>query len=583
MAILRRGVICGWGWRWYAAALFIWGGWGYCLGMARILIIPSLVLLLLGGVAFWFSGGGGGGGDTIVIATGDDIKTLDPGAMSWQNDIRIALGLWEGLVTYEPQTLRPLPGVAERWETSADGLEWTFHLRPEARWSNGDAVTARDFIFAWKRCLTPATAAEYLTLFYYIRGAEAYYRALDAKQPADFAQVGIVAPDAHTLRVTLRAPCAFLLDLLAFAPFLPLHEASMAKFLNVPGDVSGGYSANWTRPPGLVSNGPFVLSSWSVKRELVLTANPYYWDRANVGSPRLRFTPIADHRAAYLAYQGGAVDVMTWVPPGFGPELLKEQQAGLRKDVHFQPVFGTYYWIFNHRQAPFTDVRVRKALTLAIDRQKITRDVTRLGQIPCLSLTPPGAIPGYTAPAGVAEDIKTAQAELAAAGYPGGQGLPELEFLYNTEGAHGLVAQAVAAMWQEHLGVRVRLRAQDRATFSKDRRQQNFQLCRSGWYGDYLDPTTFLFLFRSDDGNNDGKYNNPAFDALLRQADATVDPAARMGLLRQAEAILVEQDFALIPLYVYSDGMMFDAAKIGGLELNAKMLMPLKGIRRVKR
>ncbi|MEI8197211.1 MAG: peptide ABC transporter substrate-binding protein [Phycisphaerae bacterium] len=569
--------------------------------MLRTLLIPALLLLLLGVVCFSLTATQRGPA-TITVASADDIKTLDPGAMSWAVDIRAATGLWEGLTTNDPITLEPRPGVASSWEISPDTLTYTFHLRPNARWSNGDPVTAFDFAFAWQRNLRPVTAAQYLNMLLHIQGAQAYYDALEAAAkptagvpagrradegvgttlPAPPAQVsGIVVVDPHTLVVHLAGPCTYFLDLLAFPPYFPLHEASMRPFL-IDHNPALGYAPQWIRPPNLVSNGPFQLTDWQFKRYLQFEPNPYYWDRSAVQCPRLRLVSYAgDARAALLAYQTGVVDVLSWVPQQFAPELLAQVRAGQRRDVQFQPVFGSYYYEFNCLKKPFNDPRIRKALALAIDKRQLTERVLRMGQRPLNVLVPPESIPGYASPAGLEMDVPAARRLLKEAGYPDGAGLEPVEILYtNTDLIHDRIAQAIGQMWQENLHIAVTYRGLERATFGADRKSQHFGIARGGWYGDYPDPMTWLNLLRTNDGDNDGKYSNPRFDALLDQADAEALPAKRLALMVAAERILVEEDFPFIPLYQYADGFVYDPAQIAGMDLNVRMLVQFKYLRR---
>lgn len=552
--------------------------------MRRVLLLPTLLLLGLALGGYLLSGGIPRGPRTLVFCNADDIKTLDPGKMSWANDIRVAMGLWEGLAAYEPRTLEPIPGVAQRWEISPDGRTYTFHLRPNACWSTGEPVLARDFVFAWKRVLTPSTGAEYINLFFPIRGAKAYYEALDAGKPADFASVGVRTPDERTISVELAAPCGYFLDLLAFPPYYPLHEASMQPFAERGG---AGFDPYWMRPQEVrragkpvrvpVTNGPFVFAEWRFKQYLKLTPNPHYWDRAAVQTEALLITAIADPRTALLAYEQGQVDALSFVPQTFGELLLEQRDRGRRHDVQYRPVFGTYYYIFNTRQKPFDDKRVRKALTLAIDKQQIVTHVTRMGQRPVNVLVPPESIRGYRGPAGLAMNVTEARRLLAEAGFPGGAGFPVTEILFNTEDpTHGKVAQAIGQMWREALGVNVNFRGVERGSFGSGRRQHNFTIARGGWYGDYTDPTTWLDLCRTGDGNNDGQFSSNAFDELLTQAAAEADPGKRFALLAQAERLLVEDELPLLPLYQYADGYIFDPQKIAGLEANVRLLTQFK-------
>jgi oligopeptide transport system substrate-binding protein len=549
--------------------------------MRRILLLPTLFLLALGALCFLLSAGPftrrGAAARPIVVGTVDDIKTLDVGKMSWANDIRCAMALYEGLTMYDTRgRLQPIPAAAASWDISPDRTTYTFHLRPEGRWSNGDPVTAGDFLFAWKRALTPATGADYIGLFKSILGAEEYTAALEKKQPPP-ALPGIKQIDGLTLQVQLKSPCTYFLELLAMPVFFPLHEQSMHNFLL----KDGSYDEAFTQPPHLISNGPFQLTAWRVKRDLTFTPNPYYWDQANVHCPALRIEAVSDSRAALMKFESGEMDLLTSLPTDFSDAMLQQQRDQHKwPEAHAMPVFGTYYYVFNTARKPFDDKRLRKALALAIDRRKIT-DILMTGEAPLGLLVPPKTITGYPSPKELPFDVDTARKLLAAAGYPNGRGLKPIELLYNNEARHSKIAQAIGQMWQTNLGVAVTYRGLERGSFGTARRESHdFDIARGGWYGDYPDPTTWLDLFRSTDGNNDGKFNSQPFDGLMARSDAEPDPARRFALLQQAEDMLVNDEAPFIPLYQYADGFLYDENKLKGAELNSRTLIQLKWIRR---
>lgn len=551
--------------------------------MRRTLLLPTVLLVFLGILCFWRTAAPRELKDAVTFAEGNDFKTLDPNAMDWASDLRVAMGLWEGLASYDPKTMQPIPATAESWEVSPDRMTYTFHIRPTARWSNGDPVTARDFLFAWRRVLTPATAAQYVALLYTVAGAKEYNEKLSTQKGitpeealAAFDQVQAKALDDRTLVVHLAAPCTYFLDLVAFPTFYPVHERSMRPFL-VNGNPLQGYDGRWLRPPNVVTNGPYQFIDWRFHESLLLEPNPYYWDRASVRCNHLRIASYKDQRAGLLAYQSGVVDIMVYVPQQFGPDLLAQVNAGKRKDIFWGPSFGSYYYVFNCKRPPYTDPRVRRALTLAIDREQIVRHVTRMGQPPLGVLVPPHSIRRYQSPEGLKPNIPEAQRLLAEAGFPGGAGFPEVEITFNNEEpTHARIAQAIGQMWQNHLHLRVTYRGTELSTFGKTREEHNFDIARGGWTGDYPDPTTFLDLGRSDNGNNDGQYENPAFDAMMARADRETDPEKRFAILRQAETILVEQDLPFIPIYQYCTGMIFDSDKIGGCVRNVRDLYMYK-------
>ncbi|MGN6366755.1 MAG: peptide ABC transporter substrate-binding protein [Phycisphaerae bacterium] len=553
--------------------------------MKRVLLFPCLLLLVLALWGFFASAGGTGVGKQkpIVVCYADDVKTLDVGQMSWMNDIRTAMALWEGLATYRWDSLKPIPGAAESWEISKDQKTYTFHLRRDAKWSNGDPVTSRDFVFAWKRVFERETRANYLTLMYVIEGAEEYAKLRGEGKPADWGKVGVKAPDDYTLVVTLKYPRSYFLDLCAFPTFFPVNAKAMAPFLNDPKDVTKGYREEWERAGKLVTNGAYFLKEWKFKQYLLMAPNPYYWDRGHVKCERLKIVAIADPRAEMLALDSGAIDVLTTVPKQFGEDLLKAAAEGKRRDVHYMGVFGTYYYVFNctAKHAPLDDWRVRKALALAVDREKITRDVIRMGNKPLGLFVPPDAIPGYKSPQALAPNVEEARKLLAEAGYPEGKGMRSIEIVYNTEDIHQRIAQAIGQMWTENLGVHVTYRGLERGSFANVRQvDHDFDVARAGWYGDYTDPTTWLNLAKTGDENNDGLYSNPAYDALLDKAAAAPDAQQRLDILSEAEGMLVQKEFPFLYLYQYGDGYMYDPEKIGGIEMNVRMISELKWIYR---
>ncbi len=578
--------------------------------MRRVLLIPSIALLILFAACFLISAGPFTGTSPtsrpITFLLLDDIKTLDSGQMSWANDLRAAEALWDGLTTYDiNDNLKPVPAGAASWEISADGKLYTFHLRPNARWSNGDPVTAEDYLFAWRRVLNPSTGADYISLFDHIEGANAYTDALDKyesarqeyeKQSTAGNHGGVEAPappdpamfraekiDDLTLVVHLNAPCTFFLDLLAMPPFFPLNAKSMEPFLLDKSDPLKGYDASYTRPPHLVSNGAFMLTDWKFKQHLLLEPNPHYWDRENVKCPQLIIQSVPDGRTALLMYQTGTADVLSFIPPDSADVMLQQKEReGKWPELHPSGVFGDYYYVFNCTRKPFDDKRVRKALAMAIDRKEIVHILNTGQKAMGLIIPNEGAIVGYTSPPELPYDPEAARKLLAEAGYPGGEGMKAIELLYNTESFHSKIAQAMGQMWQRNLGVKVSYRGLERGSFGSARaKDHDFDLARGGWDGDYPDPTTWLDLLRTPNGNNDGKFSSKAFDDLMAASDVEPDKVKRFAMLTKAEDLLVNDEVPLLPIYQRADGMLYDASKIQGAEMNVRMITELKWIRRI--
>ncbi len=550
--------------------------------MRQTLLIPSLVLFIVGSICFYISTPHQQGRDAINFCEAGQIHTLDPDKMTWMQDIRVAMGLWEGLAQYNPQTLEPIPGVAKSWKISDDGLTYTFFLRHNARWSNGQMVTTADFIFAWKRILQPSTAAGYVTMLFHIAGARAYFNSLAAHplKHLPFSSVGIKASGPYKLVVTLAHPCGYFLSLMAFPPFFPLNPAAMAHFRAAAhGGVPVQYDPRWTRPPHLISDGPYRLAAWKFHQYLELRPNRYYWDRRAVKCAALYIRNFPDAQSAFLAYQSGAVDVLSFVPTRFAPALLRQQREHIRDDVHYRPVFGSYYFNVNCRHKPLNNPLIRRALDMAIDKRAIVKDILRLPDRPLEVLVPPESIPGYKSPHGLPMNISAAKELLIKAGYPGGRDLPVFKFLTNSGAAMNIrIAQAIAEMWRKNLGVRISIHEEESKIFNQDVVHGNYDIARAGWYGDYMDPTTWLDLFRTGNPNNLTGFSNAQLNALLHKASYQTSAVKRFALLHQAEKLLVTRWMPSIPLFQYSDGLMYNPQRIGGISTNVRMITLLKYI-----
>lgn len=518
--------------------------------MRRLLLIPLALLILLAGAMLWSGGGGEAKPDFTFINRGE-IGTLDPNRMSWLQDIRVGYGLWEGLYTLDNKTLQAIPGTADRITISPDQRVYTFHIRDTARWSNGDRVAAGDFVFAWRRMLREP--GDYTELLHCIVGAAAYEKAYAAGRD-DFSTVGIKALNPATLQVTLEHPVAYFPDLCAFPPFFPLHEKSMAPFAQT--DAQTGhvtYDKRFTRPPYLVTNGPFRLATWQFKRHLILEASPYYWDKQNVRSKRIEVLSADDPLWGYLRYEAGSVDWITDATGQIGAELYAQH----RKDLHVFPAFGTYFYALNCDSTfqdgspnPFADARVRQAFSMAIDRRPIVQTVTRMGERIAYRYIPPDVFPNYHPPQGLGYDVSRAQSLLAQAGYPGGRGFPRVSILFNNEFHHGEVAQLVRRQWLENLGVDVKLEGLEVKIFRQRLHTRDYAIARASWFGDYNDPSTYTDKYLSTSGNNDSDWKNAQYDALCAQAAVEPDNDKRMALFSQAEGILLREQ-PIIPLYYY--------------------------------
>jgi oligopeptide transport system substrate-binding protein len=474
---------------------------------------------------------------TLHRGMGPALGDLDPHLATGTTDYNVLSALFEGLVGEDPVDLHPVPGVAASWKVSTDGKTYTFLLRPDAKWSNGDALTASDFMASWQRVLTPALGADYANLLYVLAGAEAYHKG----ETNDFATVGVRALTSHTLEVKLAYPAPYFLSLLQHWMWYPVHLPSI-RAVGSPTSRSTG----WARPGTLIGNGPFTLTAWPQGERIEVAKNPLYWDAAHVRLNAIHFHPFQGVDTEERAYRSGQIHLTDALPISKIPSYRREAPDQLRID----PYLGTYFFRFNTAR-PFLDQPlVRQALTLAIDRHAIVERVLRGGQIPSAAFTPAGTA-GYTPPDGLITDAERARQLLAEAGFPDGQGAPVVELLFNTSENHKLVAEALQSMWRTELGLSVELRNMENKTVLESRRAGAYDMLRSVWIADYADPTSFLEIWRSDSGNNYTNWGNPHYDQLLDQATQTLDTAARFALLHQAEELLLNEA-PVLPLYSFT-------------------------------
>jgi len=471
----------------------------------------------------------------LNFGNGAEPQDLDPHAVTGVTENNIITALFEGLVTFHPSGEGVSPGVAETWETSPDGLTWTFQLRPDARWSNGEPVTARDFLRSFQRMLTPSFAAEYASKLYHVVGAREFNRGTIT----DFSKTGFSAPDDRTLVLRLEHPVTYLLELLKHYSWYPVHLPTIEKF--GPADRKG---SAWTRPGNLVGNGPFQLEAWLPNQKITVKRSPNYWNASAVKLDGVAFFAVDNLDAEERMFRAGQLDVTGSVPTNLIAGYKEKSPDLLRVD----PYYGTYFYRLNTTRPPLDDVRVRRALALTIDRDAITKTILRAGQSPALNFTPSYA--GFTPDKSLQPDLAEARRLLAEAGYPEGKGLRRLELLYNTSEAHKQIAEAVQQMWRTQLGVNITLRNEEWKVYLDSQDNMNYDISRAAWIGDYPDPETFLDMWTIGGGNNDTGYANPAYDKLLSTALAAPDAASRAAIYQQLENKLM-QDLPIIPVYFY--------------------------------
>jgi oligopeptide transport system substrate-binding protein len=455
----------------------------------------------------------------LTIANDSEPTTLDPALMTGVSEGRIAAALFEGLTTLDPDTHEARPAVAESWTVSRDGREYVFRLRDDARWSDGNPVTATDYRYSWLRVLSPGTGAAYAGLLFPVRGAKAYH---GGEGPPE--KVGIRATDDRTLSVTLDRPIPYFPSLTAFFTLLPVPRHAVEK-----------HGDRWTRPENMVGNGPFVLKSWRFYREIVLQRNPTH--RTRPGVDRIRLLPIVDANTQFNLYSTGVADVTFSVP-----DPIVHRLAG-RPDFVTGPRLSTSFIRLNVRRKPLDNKIFRHAIALAIDREAITSRVTRGGETPTRSLVPP-VLPGYDPHPGLVGGAKIARHTLETAGV--GQVRP-LAILLPENPDYAVLAGVVAHQLKETLGLEVRLDIREWKVYLAARRRGDYDLALSRWIGDYPDPTTFLDCFRSGDGNNQTGFADATYDRLLAEAaDSATD--RRSATLRAAEGRLLSLA-PIVPLF----------------------------------
>ena len=548
-----------------ASSFFFWRGrlprLGISVGLRRALV------LFAAGCAFVAVLGcdRGGGRADLVFINGSEPELLDPALITAQPSSRVAYALFEGLTVFGPDA-GVLPGVALRWEVSADGRVYTFFLRDTACWSNGERVTSADFLYSWRRVLLPETGAEYASQFFPITNAEAF----NSGKLADFSKVGIKAPDPLTLIVQLDNPTPYFPDLCAFATFLPVHQATVEAH------------ADWaSKPAHFMGNGPFLLKEWRLFDRVRLVKNARFWDAQSVALASIDVLPAARPMTAFNLYATGSADLM--MDKGLAPTMLMNELRQ-RPDFHAAPFLGSYFIRFNASRRPFSDARVRRALSLVVDKQNLVDKITRAGETVAASFVPPGTGHGYVPPPGEARNPETARRLLGDAGFPGGKGFPVIHYLYKGDSDLDRdIAVELQGLFKQELGIQMLLKPQEWTVYLGAQSALDYDLCRSSWVADYNDPNTFLNMFVTGDGNNRTGWSDQRYDALISQAAREPDVARRFGFFQEAESILVSREAVVCPLYFYVGIQFYDSSKLEGLQPNLLDEHPLRFMRWKKR
>ncbi|MBF7084021.1 peptide ABC transporter substrate-binding protein [Desulfallas sp. Bu1-1] len=476
----------------------------------------------------------------IVYNLGAEPETLEPAMQIGAPEGTVLMALMEGLYRYNADR-KLVPGAAEKVDISPDGKKYIFTIRKGMKWTNGDPVTAHDFEYAWKYLLDKNTAADYAYLAYCIKNGEKFN---NGEVTAD--QVGVKATDDYTLEVELEAPTPYFLDLTACSNLFPVNKK-----------VAEANKEWHTRPETYVGNGPFKLAAWEHQQKLELVKNPDYWDAANVKLDKLTIILVEDVNTMLTMFESGQIDVAEDAPVKDVKRLLADGTAVALPDP------STYYYILNTKKKPLDNVKVRQALSMVIDRKAIVENVTRAGQKPATGYVPFG-FPDLTPDkdfreaggALIKEDVNKAKKLLAEAGYPDGKGMPEIEILYNNSPNHQKIAEAIAQMWKDNLGIKVKLAAQEWQVYLDALDAGNFMVARGGWMPDYNDAMTFMDVHVTGGGNNHSFWSNKEYDRLIAGAKNTNDQNIRIKNMHEAERILMDE-MPVIPIYFYVNVTMY--------------------------
>lgn len=491
--------------------------------------------------------------DEFVFNNTAEPETLDPHRLSGAYDSNIAVQIFEGLMSRGSDWATVVPGQAETYSVSQDGRVYTFRLRPQLKWSDGSRLTAQDFQYSIIRAMDPVTANPYAYWFTdVIEGGDVFYK---SPTPENRKKVQVDATDDRTLTITLKKPVPYFLQLLAETAAFPVKREVVEKHKDA-----------WIRPGNIVSNGPFQLVDWKVNDRIVLEKNPHYYAAEKVRLKRAVAMPIVDKQTAVNLFRQGRLD---WSGPQGAPNSLV---PAYRSDPQFRihPAFITYFYRFNTKKPPLNDVRVRQALSLAINRLELVERVTRAGELATSVYVPPkiGDSKSVETLIGIDHKQNLARAKqlLSEAGFPNGKNFPSLELLYNTDETHKRVALAIQQMWKKDLGIDVKLYNQEWKVYLQKQQMLDFDISRAGWSGDYPDPASFLEIFLAESGNNQTGWKNPSYDELFQNANKQTDPKLRAGLLSQAESLLLKES-PIMPLFFYTN-FGFLRPEVQGFEPN---------------
>ena len=502
-----------------------------------LLAITALILTLSSCGDYQSNVESGNREGTLHWGNGTEPQSLDPHIATGVPEHHIISSLMEGLVYKDGETLEPRPGVAKSWDISADGRVYTFYLRQDARWSNGDLHNAHDYVWSWWRALQPALGNLYAYMYFPIANAKAYYDG----EISDFSQVGVKALDDYVLQVTLTEPIPYFLQLLDHYSTYPVHRATVEKF-----GTADQRGTRWTFEGNIVGNGAFQLKEWKINRRITVERNPHYWNAENVRLNQVVFYPTENVTTEERMFRAGQLHYS-----GIPSDKIQAYSQSADPSLRIQPYLGVYFYRLNVDKPQLSDKRVRRALGMTINRDQLVSQITKGGQIPAYAITPPGTM-GYYPESDLAFDPEGAKKLLAEAGYPNGEGFPTTEILYNTSEGHRKIAVALQQMWKKHLNIDVILLNQEWKVYLDTVSNHHYEIARAGWIGDYVDPNNFLDMFLCNGGNNRTHWCNPEYDQIiLQQVPKAQTHQQRLELFQQAENILLDE-MPVIPIYIYT-------------------------------
>ena len=505
-------------WLWTLPAALFLAGLGWALSRAGLAALPEA---------------------DFTFNNNSEVSTLDPAAVSSIPEGRILRALYEGLVIRDPLDLSILPGAAESWEVSPDGLSWTFRLRPGLTWSNGDPLTASDFAFSFQRLLLPTTASPFASFLFPVVGARDFHGG-----SGDWDSVGIKTPNALVLRLELESPRSYFLHLLASTALLPVHARSLQEITRLHPE---NWTARWLAPGNLVTNGPYTLELRRINDRIRLRKNPRYWDEAQVAFGLIDALAVEHWGTALNLYLTGGCDWLDGsVPPLYARKLLGREDFRPSES----PYLGLYFYRLNCSRPPLDNVRVRQALALTANREAVCNQLLGIGQEPCTSFVPWGRLGDYVSPMQDLSNLPGARRLLASAGLPPETLGAPLVIHYNTAESHRDIAEILADTWKSALGLDIRFANQEWKVWLDSQNHLDYQISRSSWIADYPDASSFLSIFTSDNPNNRTGWKNAAFDELIARSERELDAKKRNRLLAAAERILIEEVPA-IPIYSY--------------------------------